>query len=219
MMKRFTLIELLVVIAIIGILTSILIPSLQKARLATKTAVSINNLKQLYIGSNIYISDNNDYLFKTSSNPHHQEDSVWWTRKVFEAINGEESYSMAPGSTYRTLNECPVIAGEGEYRLSENKHGFSSYGLNVHFGAYRNISSLVGDVEVFMGSSQGTNNWRASHSINKTLISQHNVWQALTWVYPKNSSLGSFIDGSVKLISLSDGAKMSGTVGNGNNFE
>jgi len=218
-MKKFTLIELLVVIAIIGILLTLLIPSLSKARLAAKTSVSINNLKQLYIGAIFYADNNDGVLFNNSDNPHYKEDSVWWTRKAFEEINGEEIYSMAAGSTYRSLNECPVIAGEGEYRLGGNKLGFSSYGLNVHFGEYRNISSLVGDVEVFMGSSQGTNNWRASHSLRYTLISKHNVWQGLTWVYPKSSSLGNFIDGSAKLISTGDGAKMSGPVGNGSNFE
>ena len=123
-MKNFTLVELLVVIAIIGILTSMLIPSLSKARLATKTSVSKNNLKQIYIGANIYTSDNNDYLFKNSNNPHHQEASVWWTRKVFEVIHPDSSYSMAPGSLFRSLNECPVIVAEGEYRLGGNRHGF-----------------------------------------------------------------------------------------------
>ena len=46
-MKRFTLIELLVVVAIIGILVSILMPSLQKARQKTKTAVCVSQNKQI----------------------------------------------------------------------------------------------------------------------------------------------------------------------------
>ena len=212
-MKKITLLELLVVIAVIGILLTLLIPSLRNARLLSKTAVSMSNLKQLYVGSNIYASNHNGYLFKCSGNPH------YWTRKVFEAINGEESYSMAPGSLFRDLNECPVIA---EFkRLKGSPNGFSSYSLNIHFGSYRNLGNLNGngEVEVFMGSSQGTKKAKASPSLRKTLISQYNVWQGLTWVYPKNSSLGSYIDGSVKLISASDGAKMSGPVKNGNNFD
>lgn len=44
----FTLIELLVVVAIIGILVSMLLPSLAKAREKTKRAVCKSNLKQVY---------------------------------------------------------------------------------------------------------------------------------------------------------------------------
>ncbi|MCH2208581.1 MAG: DUF1559 domain-containing protein [Lentisphaerales bacterium] len=61
-MKNFTLLELLMVIAIIGILASMLLPSLQKARAATITAVCMNNQKQLGIAFMNYTDSNNDQL-------------------------------------------------------------------------------------------------------------------------------------------------------------
>lgn len=58
-MKKFTLIELLVVVAIIGILTSFLLPSLEKARYEAKNAVCKSNLRQVSTGHVLYAQDNN----------------------------------------------------------------------------------------------------------------------------------------------------------------
>ena len=46
--KNFTLLELLVVVAVIGILLSLLMPSLGRAREKTKRVVCMSNLKQVY---------------------------------------------------------------------------------------------------------------------------------------------------------------------------
>ena len=62
MHKKFTLIELLVVVAIIGILASMLLPSLQKARAKALQAVCTSNLKQLGIATQLYL-DSSDGLY------------------------------------------------------------------------------------------------------------------------------------------------------------
>ncbi len=68
-MKRFTLIELLVVIAIIGILTSILIPSLENSRYYTKSAVCKSNQRQLGIAFMSYSNEHNSYMLPGNSGP------------------------------------------------------------------------------------------------------------------------------------------------------
>ncbi|MCM8532178.1 MAG: type II secretion system GspH family protein [Lentisphaeraceae bacterium] len=58
MNKKFTLIELLVVVAIIGILMSLLLPSLRQAREKAKQAVCLNNNKQSGLALITYGHDN-----------------------------------------------------------------------------------------------------------------------------------------------------------------
>lgn len=59
--KGFTLIELLVVIAIIGILSSVVLASLNTARVKARDARRISDIKQIQLALELYYDSNNNY--------------------------------------------------------------------------------------------------------------------------------------------------------------
>ena len=103
--KQFTLMELLIVVAIVGILLSILLPSLQKSREKARIALCLSNQSQVY--RNLFVrSQENDNQLPERSGQYGIQLVYKVTAKkpeghgylVFEAYtNGEEFY--CPSST------------------------------------------------------------------------------------------------------------------------
>jgi len=64
--RGFTLIELLVVIAIIGLLSSVVLSSLNTARIKGRDARRLTDIKQVQVALELYYSDNNAYPITAS---------------------------------------------------------------------------------------------------------------------------------------------------------
>ncbi|MDD7983932.1 type II secretion system protein [Lentisphaera marina] len=71
--KKFTLIELLVVVAIIGILFSLLLPSLGKSRDKAQKVACGSNMKQISYSTFMFIGDNDGkFMNNRTANPYHR---------------------------------------------------------------------------------------------------------------------------------------------------
>jgi len=121
-MKKFTLIELLVVVAIIGILASMLLPSLGQARERGRIAVCISNQKQLAYAYTMYSDDNDQKAvahrwYNTHSGT--QGSHHWCNDSVEERELNQ--YLSDP-----SVSHCPSDKGDPLY--SWNEHEGKTFG-------------------------------------------------------------------------------------------
>lgn len=81
--RAFTIIELLVSISIIALLVALLLPSLSKAREAAKSVACQSNMRQIGIGFNIYLVDNNMVMPSLHANhPSYQFDGTCFFHRI-----------------------------------------------------------------------------------------------------------------------------------------
>ena len=132
MHRRFTLIELLVVVAILGILTSILLPSLSKARASAKASVCGSNLKQLGVGVEMY------QMGSDGRTPPALINTVGGTTGWHDLVNEYFEASSTSISTMSPFN-CPANIyqtrwtgmGIGRDEVSYGGNGWAGVRLNV----------------------------------------------------------------------------------------
>jgi len=184
--KKFTLIELLIVVAIIGILASMLLPSLSKARKSARAAVCKSNQKNMYQG--YYMHSEDGYTPSQTDNPWNMPDSAGHKPGQFlntNSINRRIKVMVLGLDSWSEMN-CP------EYDGTKSSYGFNTEQSNCHTGTVDNrmyFHSVVSPVDfVMMGcrENDGVEQWLLKKNSHK-----------LATYHPKNSGNIFCADGHV----------------------
>jgi prepilin-type N-terminal cleavage/methylation domain-containing protein len=120
----FTLVELLVVIGIIALLIAILLPALASARREANTVKCLSNLRQLGVGTAMYLNEYHNTYYAVSDNNY--ADAGWWFR-ISKYVNNDSA-----------LMHCPTWDGYTLWGVT----GWG-YGYNLEFN-YQKTSKVHG---------------------------------------------------------------------------
>ena len=189
-LKKFTLIELLVVVAIIGILASLLLPVLGKAREKAKIAVCKSNQKQISIALTMFLDDNDDYY------PVNQKDWKWSWDDQLSSYDGRNLsdddkdldgftegqavlYHCPSDDVTRTNNKLPLSYGLSLGRGGPGSWLYNYPGITAWPGEIppKNSSRITDTIDpsevIVMAERPSANNYVGTLSIHENLTAQH----------------------------------------------
>jgi len=162
--KHFSLIEILVVVAIIGILASLLLPSLSNARKSAQLASCKSQIKQINIALYNYLDDNDQYFIPQRR---YNTSLIIWDDDLFDYLgvsltdNEKDGVKLNrtnyPQFTNKSPFKCPAdnIVRNGDrnprsyvYNVANTSGRFGFSGLGTTWGESISISQLGKSSEV-----------------------------------------------------------------------
>lgn len=211
MFKKFTLLELIIVIAILGILLSLLLPSLTKARARGENVVCLSNLKQHTVAMTLYTKENN---MKLPERRQRKRDGGYANWALCSGVD-EGSYFEKFPTEYRQLNPylgvhkdtpkgvnlCPSVRGNWLYDLVG-----TSYQYNTFYGP--NYGSNNSDYITLAREGISDYLHRLSDPGKFILFNEVNAYDKVLDNTTKSAHLAddlynvTFIDGAVKRVAV-----------------
>jgi type II secretory pathway pseudopilin PulG len=202
----------LVTVAVVGILVALLLPAIQAAREAARRTQSMNNMKQLILGMNLYF-DKNKSLPAHAICDANGKPLLSWRVAILPYVGQDALYKeFHLDEPWDSDHNKPLVAKMPEV--------FNSPSYNVESGKTPYLA-VVGDSCAFDGSDQGLKFQQFTDGTSRTvMLVEANADKAVEWTKPddltfdaRNPKAGiaagphpgiwnaAFADGSVHVIS------------------